>query len=156
MFSYEPFSEAQIEKDREEALGLIEPGIYEFETIAADFQLSKSSGNPMIVLQNKVYDSNGQAFMIRDYLLSTKAMRFKIRHYCYSVGLGAEFEAGKFNENLCKGMSGKCRIITRPAREVDGKRYNPQNAIDDYVLGDIPVSVAKPKNDDFHDDNLPF
>ena len=62
-------------------------------------------------------------------------MQWKIKHFCESVGLEAEYQAGELTGALCSGRSGKVKIGTQPAK--DG--YPPKNVIKDYE-----VAIGKP------------
>ena len=63
---------------------LMENGIYDFQVIKATEKISKS-GNEMIELQLKVWESNGRERFIFDYLL--EQLEYKIGHFemCRSI-----------------------------------------------------------------------
>lgn len=139
-FTFTPKTEEEIQKAQ-----LLEDGDYTFELIQAKFKTSQA-GNPMIELVLKVFDNDGSQRIIYDYLLSNhKNMEYKIRHFCYSVGLEKEYESGELSElNFMKALSGKARIKTR--KDKDGT-YPPKNVVQDY-LGEKIESANEIKDDD--------
>jgi hypothetical protein len=58
----------------------------------------------------------------------------KIRHFCYSCGMGELWEAGKFSANDCVGKVGKLAIgIQAEGVGKDGKFYPQKNNVRDYI-----------------------
>src|SRR5690348_12657084 len=100
-FNYTPKSEKELIEQT-----LLEPGEASFEVLEASGSTSKN-GNPQIQLMLQVKDSKGKIKNIFDYLIATEQWDFKIRHFCYSCGLGDAYEDGKFGPGLCVGKKGK-------------------------------------------------
>jgi hypothetical protein len=150
MFSYDVIDNFQCEKEMN---NILEDGVYNFEVKTAKQRVSKS-GNQMIALTLTVYsDSDASRHTIFDNLLATPRWRWKIRKFCDSVGLIKEYESKTFDETLCEGMSGKCRIGTTI---FNGKQ---QNSVEDYLGSNAEVTQkSKPLTNDepFEDDEIPF
>lgn len=167
-FRYEPLTEEEAEKARQ--FPLLEPGIYNFEVVKSEFQMSNTGkyknpqkpSNPMIKLEMIVWDSSGKEFIVYDYLVGTKNMEWKTRNFCKSVGLFDQYENKKFNEDLCIGRSGKASIVVQPGQKKviqpgqDKKEvtyYKDKNGIEDYIFDE---KEEKNKEDESFDDNIPF
>lgn len=106
--------------------GLLEPGIYPFEVMAASEELSKN-GNEMIKLKLAVFGTDGQQVHVFDYLLEKLA--YKIRHFCEHTGMLDKYEKGTLSELDCEGKAGYVQIVIDPANGV----YMPKNSVKDYV-----------------------
>lgn len=135
---------------------LMENGIYDFQVIKATEKISKS-GNEMIELQLKVWESNGRERFIFDYLL--EQLEYKIGHFAECVGLYPKYQDGMLSAHDCEGKSGQCKIYIQKGK--DG--YSDKNAIADYIL-DSDAQAAKQdrktkaaeQGDNFVDDEIPF
>lgn len=112
---------------------LLQKGEYDFEVMKAEEALSKS-GNDMIKLTLKVYGPNGETAHVYDYLLV--AMEFKLKHFCDSVGLVAEYESGQLTADMCGGRAGRCKLAVET--DASGK-YDDKNVVKDYVASFGPV-----------------
>jgi hypothetical protein len=134
---------------------LIEPGIYDFEVIDAEEAISKS-GNEMLKLKLKVWDSNGRERILFDYLL--ESLEWKIGHFAECTGLFDKYQEGVLSANDCIGKSGQCKVYIQVSKD---PQYGDKNSIADYMLTD-EQSAAKVKRKaeaasvDFVDDQLPF
>ncbi len=111
---------------------LIPPGEYDFQIAKAEDKKSKTSGADMIAMELSVYVGDKER-VCRDWLM--ESMAFKLRHFCYSVGLGAKYEAGTFTAADCEGRGGKVKIIVK-----DSPEYGPQNSVKDYIVPDANAS----------------
>lgn len=140
----------QFEPKKEEELNtLLAIGIGDYEVIKSTAKKSHI-GNSMIELVIKVWDSQGNQGNIFDYLIlngHNLSMR-KIRHFCYSAGLGISYEEGKLNASQCFGKVGKLQIGIQKDKE--GK-YPDKNSVQDYIYLEINT-----KNDAPIDDQIPF
>lgn len=164
-FSYQRLSRDEAEKSRQ--FPLLEPGIYNFRVKEAKFEMSNQGinrdpnkpSNPMIKLELSINDSDGIEHTIYDYLIETKRMGWKARHFCDAVGLSQEYDSLQFNEKLCLNRRGKASIIFQAGtRKPDGTYYKDKNAVEDYVMNDIgqTKSEIEKKKDEFFDDSIPF
>jgi len=128
-------------------MSLIEPGQYPFEVIEAEDRISKS-GNEMIWLKLKIWDSLGRERFIFDYLLDS--MAHKVKHFCDITNMQDKYE----NENLlatdCLGKSGHLDLIIQ--KDKTGQ-YADRNSVRDYV---VKKSVEKVIETPFVDDDIPF
>lgn len=168
MFSYDVLSEEEVQKARE--FPLLPDGIYDFVVIEAKFKYSQS-GNPMIALKIRIIHE-GQEFNVFDYLIATKMMAWKTKHFCDSTGLQKEYAEGHFNERLAAGRRGTCAIKSVPARPKNdgtGGMYNAKNEVEDYLSSEAlnkasaanpfappPAKPAAPESEPFVDNDIPF
>lgn len=157
-FSYNPMTEEEAEKERQ--FPMLEPGTYNFEVMKSEFKMSNTGqyrnpnkpSNPMIKLQLLVWGSDGKEYTVFDFLVGSKNMEWKTRHFCRAVGLLKEYEAKTFNESICEGKSGKVSIIQQKGQPKEGGGfYQDKNAVEDYI-SDESTKTTKP---DF-DDDVPF
>jgi hypothetical protein len=133
------------------AINLLEPGECDFEVAKAVSKKSKASGNPMIELTLKVWDIKGKEKTIFDYLINIPSMEYKIKHFCDSVGLDEDYQAGSLSAVKCEGKFGKLKLTI--AKDKSGQ-YPDKNAVQDYVK-----SVSKKTNGTEQppfDDDIPF
>lgn len=157
-FNFKPESE-------EDLLDLLEEGEGSFEVIAAE-RKDSNAGNPMIVLNLKVWDKNGEQKFIKDYLILGDKKFFKrhIRHFCYSCGLEQAYNDGKFNASDCVGKTGNLTIgIQKEGFGKDGKFYKAKNIVIDYInsIEESKIKVKVNSNltssqDEKFDDEIPF
>lgn len=129
---YTPKSEEELEKEKQDTLNasLLANGEYDFEVMQTSDKAS-SSGAEMITLKLNVFDHNGDARIVFDYL--TEAMGWKIRHAADACGLLATYEAGALSASSFDYCTGKVKIKTQKGN----KDYpNPKNVVEDYVKRD--------------------
>jgi hypothetical protein len=118
-------------KPESELIDLLETGEGNYEVIEAIKKYSKSTGNPMIELKLHVWDSKGQEGTLFDYLMLTGSnfsLR-KIRHFCYSCGLGHLYEKGSLAAMDCVGKAGKLKIDFQKGNN----GYQDKNVVKDYI-----------------------
>ena len=163
MFDYDPMSAADAEKER---YSLLNDGEYHATIKKVEPKMSSSS-NHMFVLELDVYDDQGRAQQIKDYLVFTPKMTWKIIHCCESAGVLKEYEEKKLSPELLTNMNVRVKVTTQegnaiPPDKLNGKPlgscYPTKNVIDDYVLrGDSAPAkpVAKTASDEF-DSDVPF
>lgn len=120
-------------------------GIYDFTVIDAVEKESKK-GNAMIEVKLNVFTDVGELHLY-DYLL--ELMAFKLRHFCSSIGVLADYNMGVLEVDNIIGRSGKVRITSK--KEGD---YPLRNVVKDYVKKEngepprerptegVPASVA--------------
>lgn len=162
-FSYNPMSKDEAEKSRQ--FPLLEPGIYNFQVLKAEYRLSNPKfdkkgeplpRNPMIELILLIWDNNGKEFNVYDYLINSEKMEWKTRHFCDSVGLEKEYEAKQFNEHLCEGRSGKASIIIQAGQKKPNSSefYKDKNSVEDYLL--LSENLETNKSPSAEDSGKPF
>lgn len=131
---------------------LCDPGVYQFQVMDAKSKVSKS-GNDMIELNIKYWDIHGKERLVFDYLL--ESMAYKLKHFCKSVGLLAEYESGAIDHLSLLGKCGQLEIDIQPERAKEGGGYwPPKNVVKDYIVSDKVQEVKKAANE-FNDD-IPF
>lgn len=152
-FEFNPMSDEELD-------ALLPDGEYSFEVISSSRKQS-AKGNPMAVLDLRVWDKQGVPHIIFDMLIFMKVnmcMR-KISRFSKSTGIYEDYKKGSFPEEL-GGLSGNLVISTQDEMpNPKGGVYPRKNIVLDY----IPESESKKaisKSDepveDFKDDELPF
>ena len=123
-------------KSEKEVSKMLEKGTYKFVINKAKEEQSKN-GNPMMHLELSVDD---KGVLVHDYLLTENpAFEFKLRHACYSVGLGIQYESGEITESMLEGKKGFCMINIQ--KDKTGQ-YPDKNIISDYVTGESAAADA--------------
>ena len=115
-------------------------GIYDFEVHEAADEMSKSTGREQMKLSLYVFNDAGQRRMVFDYLGTDEKSQWKVRHFCASVGLIAEYEKGELDAWDCTAKQGKLALNIRPARG----EYAAQNQVKDYLPRDEKASASRP------------
>lgn len=144
-------------KTKEEAMsaGLVKKGDYQFQVISAKEKISQN-GNPMIALMLRIWDESGSEHNIFDNLMMS--VEYKLRHFCYSVGLGEMSEKGEFDYDLVLNRMGVCKIYIQ---EDKSGQYAPKNSVSDYLINNDNDNNLIPKKTNemdnaFIDDSIPF
>lgn len=161
MFDYDVLSE---EKAMQEKFQLLPEGEYEAVIDKSEDKIS-SSGNPMMDMHLSVYDSEGRTHSVRDFLVFTKGMMWKVIHCADSAGILSEYESKKFCSATIHGRNVKVRVVTEkgsliPDEKLNGKahgsRYPDKNKIEDYISNTGNISQNVVKDNSFDDDQIPF
>lgn len=126
--NFKPKSEKEIQEAQ-----LLPAGEYDFDVLESEDARSKS-GNDMIKVKLGIYNGDRITSHIFDYLMP--AMEAKLRHFCDTAGLLAEYESGSLTAEMCKGRSGKAKVIIQ---EDKTGQYPSRNSVKDYT-----VRAAKP------------
>lgn len=134
---FDPKTEAEVSQG-----WLLPNGQYPFQVRRAEEKTSKvkpdgTGGHPMIELDLVVFHNNKE-YKLRDWLVSTPGMAFKIRHFAFAVGLGDKYESGSFSDHDCVAREGYLELITQ-ARQ-DGK--GDQNSVRDYAPAVLDPKTA--------------
>lgn len=120
--SFTPRTEEELNK-----VTLFEKGDYDFDVIGAEDTVSKSSGNPMITLTLRFYGPDGSTTTVYDYLLAS--VEYKVKHFCDTTGLAAEYQAGSLSADMCLNRSGKATLIIQKDKK---GQYEDKNVVKDY------------------------
>lgn len=140
---------------------LIPDGEYDFEVESAEDKTSKG-GNEMIALTLKVWDHNGAAREIRDWLVNSDAAmcQLKIRKFCEATDLMEAYQDGSLNAMMCQGVAGRVAIGA-----TENAQYGPQNVVEGYLhdsdqepqapLG-VPAEQTRRANAALADEDIPF
>ncbi len=161
MFAYQVMNEHEAMQER---FHLLKEGEYDAIITSSSDSQSKS-GNPMMDMTVTVFDEEGREHPIRDFLVFTNTMMWKVIHFAESAGISKEYESGV----LCSEKAIDCRVRVKvtveegneiPQDRLKGKalgsKYPDKNKIDDYVKRDDQKSDVKHNDDPFEDDDIPF
>lgn len=159
MFHYEVMSEQDAMNER---FQLLKEGIYE-AVITASSDTTSSKGHPMMDMTVTVYDANGKTHDVRDFLVFTKQMMWKVVHFSDSASMLKEYEAGK----LCSETAVNKRVMVKitveqggeiPVDKLKGKplgtRYFDKNKVEDYIKKADQTSATTTAAP-FLDDDIP-
>lgn len=147
--SYTPKTEEELAKE-----GLMPDGIYDFKVVETSDKPSKK-GNDMYTLKLHVYDTDGNARVVYDYIaLGNNFGERKLRHAADACALLDIYSTGKLKPSDFKDTEGKLQIKIQDGN-VDYPL--PKNVVADYVKRAPKESVetgALPE--DVFNDDLPF
>ncbi len=161
MFDYDVLS---IDESMQERFQLLPDGEYEAVIDKSEDKIS-SSGNPMMDMHLSVYDKEGRTHSVRDFLVFTKGMMWKVIHCAESAGILSEYESKKFCSATIHGRNVRVRVVTEkgsliPDEKLNGKapgaRYPDKNKVEDYVINSGKAEPVVVKDESFDDDELPF
>lgn len=134
--------------------GLLDAGEYPF-TIKDIISRDSAKGNPMLEVTLAVMDKDGSTRMVKDYLLQSDKMLFKLKHFCDGIGLGEKFAKGELNPADCLKRSGMVKLGTDKGKlKPDGEGMWPdKNIVKDYLKSKKVVNM---KESEFFNDAIPF
>jgi hypothetical protein len=132
--------------------GLLPKSDCDFEVVNAEEDQSKA-GNDMITLALHVYNSDGGYHKVKDWLVATVGGAYKVRHFAYAVGMGAEYERGELSAANLRGCTGRCKI---GIQKQEG--YPDKNNVVDYLPPPVKNGVAMTPAEGRAalDDDIPF
>jgi hypothetical protein len=135
-------------------MGMIEPGIYDFDVVAALDEISKTSGQEQIKLTLLVFENSGKEHTLFDYLTTHPSMRFKVKHFCEVAGILNQYDAGDLAASDCINKSGKVEIQMQKGKpNPKGGNYPDRPNVKDYVVNGTATNKKS-----FEDDSgdIPF
>lgn len=149
-----------------ERFQLIKEGIYD-GVITASQDTKSKTGNPMMDMTITVYDENGKGHDIRDFLVFTKQMMWKVVHFCDSAGILKEYESGKLCSQVAIDKRVQVKISVEEGREIPqdqlkgkpvGSKYPDKNKVEDYIKQEEQgkPSAHSTESAPFQDDDVPF
>jgi hypothetical protein len=163
MFAYDVMSEQEAIEQR---FNLLKEGEYDAVVTVSHDKVSSNSGNPMMDITLQVFDESGKACDVRDFLVFTKKMMWKVIHFADSASLLKEYEEGKLCSEVAIGQRVRVKIGIEEGGEITqdklkgkpiGSKYPDKNKVEDYVKKEDqkPLTIA---NDDkqLEDDDIPF
>ncbi len=163
MFAYQVMNEQEAMAER---FQLMKEGEYDAIISSSQDKVSVNSGNPMMDMTISVFDDNGKSHDVRDFLVFTNAMMWKVIHCANSAGLVKEYESGKFCSEIVIGKRVRVKIKTEKGGLIAedklqgkplGSRYPDKNKIDDYVMKEDQKSLENNNfADPLKDDDIPF
>jgi hypothetical protein len=157
MFQYQPMTEQEAMAER---FQLLKEGIYD-AVITASSDTTSSKGHPMMDMTVTVYDENGKSHDVRDFLVFTKAMMWKVVHFAESANCLEGYQDGKLCSEMAINKTVKVKLGVEKGGEIPedklkgkplGTRYFDKNKIEDYVKNDN----AEKKEELLKDDDVPF
>lgn len=154
MFAYTPMNKDQAEKERFE---LLDDGEYTAEFISAVAKIS-STKNSMIEAELNVFDNSGRPYVIKDWLVFSPRMMWKVIHCMEAVSLEKEYNEQKLIPEMLVGRN--CRVLVKrqqgnpiPDEKLNGKPkgslYPEKNTVVDYIKMDVSHNPA-------FQDEIPF
>lgn len=164
MFQYDVMSEQEALAER---FQLIKEGIYE-GVITSSQDTKSSTGNPMMDMTVTVYDENGKPHDIREFLVFTKTMMWKVIHFADSAGLLKEYEEGKLCSQVAIDKRVMVKVIVEEGSEIPqdklkgkplGSKYPDKNKIGEYIKKEAQsdTKVGRSEiNPPLIDDDIPF
>jgi hypothetical protein len=138
-FSYIPMSEQQAMDER---YNLLKEGEYDAVITASEDRVSINSGNSMMDMMISVFDDEGREHAVRDFLVFTPKMMWKVIHFADSAGLSQLYSKGQLCSELAVGNRVRVKITIEkggviPDDKLNGKPvgsvYPDKNKIEDYV-----------------------
>lgn len=158
MFNYQVMTQEEALAER---FQLLKEGIYDAVITASQDAISATSGNPMMDMTVTVYDDNGREHNVRDFLVFTKSMMWKVIDFATSAGILKEYEEGKLCSDVVVGKRIKVKIVIEEGREIPedklkgkpvGSKYPDKNKIESYIKSEAKGIDLEP---DLNDD-VPF
>lgn len=162
MFDYEVMNEQEAMNER---FQLMKEGEYDAIISASQDTVSTNSGNPMMDMTVSIFDDNGKSHDVRDFLVFTKPMMWKVVHCADSAGLIPEYENHKFCSEVVIGKRVRVKITVEQGSEIPpdklkgkpiGSKYPDKNKIEDYVKKEDQKPLASNRSDSFLDDDIAF
>lgn len=142
---HKPMSEQEIA-----ASGLMQEGVYDYTVVEAK-ETTSQSGNDMFALKLHVFDQDGVARIVFDWVLPSFAKKYK--HIHDSLGLMEKYQSGETRSSDLEGKSGKLMLgIGKPYTDKNGlERVN--NTVVDYVKRE---NVDTRPASEIIEDSIPF
>jgi hypothetical protein len=160
MFMYDVMSEQEAMQER---FQLLKEGEYDAVIESSLDKISANSGNPMMDITLQVFDENGKPHSVRDFLVFTKIMMWKVVHFADSAGLMKEYEEQKLCSDVARGSRVRVKITIEeggiiPEDKLKGKpagsKYPDKNKVEDYVKKED--QNPNPDVVPFEDDDVAF
>jgi hypothetical protein len=132
------------EQAMRERYKLMDDGYYN-ATINMVTERMSSTNNPMAELTLSVFDKNGEVHTMKDFLVFTTKMMWKLKHAADSANLTKEYENKSFRPKMLEGKHVKVEVKTQSGKEIPedklrgkpkGSLYPDRNVINDYVMTD--------------------
>lgn len=163
MFAYQVYTEQEAIEER---FNLLKEGEYDAVITASLDKQSASSGNPMMDITLQVFDDNGRSRDVRDFLVFTPSMMWKVIHFADSAGILTQYEEGKLCSDAVIGKRVRVKITIEqgsliPQDRLKGKaagsKYPDKNKVEDYLkTGDKKSTALKENQGPFEDDEIAF
>lgn len=156
MFAYEIMDE---ETAMNERFQLLKDGEYDAVIQLAEDKTSANSGNPMIDVILCVYDQDGKTHSVRDFLVFTKSMMWKVIHCASSAGVSGHYTTGKLCSNVLMNKRVRVKVGAEEGKEIPvdklngkpvGSKYPSKNKVEDYIKKEDqqPLDHSVPEDED--------
>lgn len=155
MFDYTPMTEEQAQKER---YHLLEDGEYDAVAVKVTHRISPAQNN-MFEIDWHVFDKSGQPVEVKDFLVFTNKMMWKVIHCADSCGILKEYEDKKFTPELLQGQHSRVLVSQQKGNPIpsdklrgkpEGTCYPDKNVIYDYVKMENQKKLFK------DDQDIPF
>jgi len=161
MSLYKALNEEQLMEAR---FSLLREGEYD-AIVKISTERMSSANNTMADMWVTVFDHNGASHDIRDFLVFTEKMLWKIKHFCDSAGLQKEYEEEKFVPEMAAGKNVRVLVGKQAGKLIPedklgdrpiGSCYPDKNVINDYVERLVNNAVPPMKRNNDLNDDIPF
>ena len=158
MSLYKALNEEEVMKAR---FNLLDDGEYD-AVVKISTRCMSRSNNVMADMILSVFDKRGNSHDIRDFLVFTEKMLWKIKHFCDSSGQAQLYADDKFTPEeagnqhvrvIVKTQKGNIIPSDRLNGKPEGSVYPDKNIIEDYVPCKSSV-IGKPEDKFINDDVL--
>ena len=160
MFAYPVMDEEQAMNER---FQILKAGEYDAVVQTSEDKVSANSGNPMMDITLSIYDAEGNTHPVRDFLVFTKSMMWKVIHCANSSGLANIYQQQKFCSLALLGRRVRVKLGIEEGKEIphdklngkpSGSKYNAKNKVEDYIQVGNHATVANALQES--DDDVPF
>lgn len=147
----------ELEREKEARMGLVPEGIYTLTIEEAKDDISKKSGNPMLVITFSVSLLNSLdqevKYQIREYI--TPNQQYRLINLCEALGMMDQYNSGSLPSYMLQGKVVQARVIVQ--KDPNGQ-YKDSNRIGSYIpkIPQDAPKVPKVASADELNDEIPF
>lgn len=161
-FEYSVMSEQEAMQER---FQLLKEGEYDAVILSSVDRVSVNSGNPMMDMMLGVFDDDGKTHSVRDFLVFTKGMMWKVIHFANSACLYMEYEEKKLCSAIVQGNIVRVKVVIEegsiiPSDKLNGKpegsKYPAKNKIEDYIVPVVKSVIEATPTEEGFSDEIPF
>jgi hypothetical protein len=154
MLAYQVYTEQEANEERYQ---LLKEGEYDAVISASQDKTSANKGNPMMDMILCVFDKDGKSKQVRDFIVFTKTMMWRVIHFAESAGLMKEYEEGKLRSDVAIDCRVRVKIAVEKGGEIPqdklkgkpmGSKYPDKNTVEDYLKKDLSLEDENPLDDD--------
>lgn len=160
MLNYTVYTEQEAIEER---FSLLKEGEYDAVIISSQDRTS-GGGNPMMDMMLQVFDDNGKRRDVRDFLVFTKTMMWRVIHFAESAGVMDKYLSGELCSEIVVGKRVRVKIGMEDGRLIPedklngkpmGSKYPNKNKVEDYIKPG-EQATSKKETARFPDDDLLF
>lgn len=139
--SYKPMTADEAAK-----LNIKAEGVYAFDVLEATPAISKAAQNPMIALVLSFYDTDGDRFTVKDWLVHSDSRWAEKKFYDFAntTGLSAQYQSGALEAEQCLGRSGFAFLGVEKGKPKDGGGNFPDRNNVKYYTAASPTAQSRP------------